>query len=162
MFDWSFCYSVQRRKSQRLYKPIPQVVSGLLCVSLADTNEIPLVVVPQYRMSAFMLTSRSHWRPPWVWWRAFCMAISLPTNARSRLLLFLNALYTLTLWSVFRITKDAQQQHGLRHGDYQRYRGYCSRRLRRLRKVLKIPQVCTYSLNYENNYVKFVMVHHYF
>ncbi|CAH2268993.1 signal recognition particle subunit SRP68 [Pararge aegeria] len=41
---------------------------------------------------------------------------------------------------IFRVTKDAQQQHGLRHGDYQRYRGYCSRRLRRLRKVLKIPQ----------------------
>ncbi|XP_026750266.2 signal recognition particle subunit SRP68 isoform X1 [Galleria mellonella] len=41
---------------------------------------------------------------------------------------------------IFRIIKDAQQQHGLRHGDYQRYRGYCSRRLRRLRKVLKIPQ----------------------
>jgi len=29
--------------------------------------------------------------------------------------------------------KAAQQQNGLRHGDYQRYRGYCSRRLRRLR-----------------------------
>ncbi|KPJ02700.1 Signal recognition particle 68 kDa protein [Papilio xuthus] len=42
--------------------------------------------------------------------------------------------------TVFRVTKDAQQQHGLRHGDYQRYRGYCSRRLRRMRKVLKIPQ----------------------
>ncbi|XP_037293613.1 signal recognition particle subunit SRP68 isoform X2 [Manduca sexta] len=41
---------------------------------------------------------------------------------------------------IFRITKDSQQQHGLRHADYQRYRGYCSRRLRRLRKVLKIPQ----------------------
>ncbi|XP_038211841.1 signal recognition particle subunit SRP68-like [Zerene cesonia] len=41
---------------------------------------------------------------------------------------------------IFRIIKDAQQQHGLRHGDYQRYRGYCSRRIRRLRKVLKIPQ----------------------
>ncbi|CAH2037740.1 unnamed protein product, partial [Iphiclides podalirius] len=41
---------------------------------------------------------------------------------------------------IFRITKDAQQQHGLRHGDYQRYRGYCSRRLRRMRKVLKLPQ----------------------
>ncbi|RVE44468.1 hypothetical protein evm_010872 [Chilo suppressalis] len=41
---------------------------------------------------------------------------------------------------IFRITKDAQQQHGLRHGDYQRYRGFCSRRIRRLRKVLKIPQ----------------------
>lgn len=34
------------------------------------------------------------------------------------------------------IIKESQQQHGLRHGDYQRYRGYCSRRLRRLRKTL--------------------------
>ncbi|XDV36021.1 hypothetical protein PO909_005874 [Leuciscus waleckii] len=38
--------------------------------------------------------------------------------------------------SVLQIIKDSQQQHGLRHGDYQRYRGYCSRRLRRLRKTL--------------------------
>uniref|UniRef100_A0A8B9KRB5 Signal recognition particle subunit SRP68 n=1 Tax=Astyanax mexicanus TaxID=7994 RepID=A0A8B9KRB5_ASTMX len=37
---------------------------------------------------------------------------------------------------VLQIIKDSQQQHGLRHGDYQRYRGYCSRRLRRLRKTL--------------------------
>lgn len=42
--------------------------------------------------------------------------------------------------AVLKIIKEAQQQHGLRHGDYQRYRGYCSRRLRRLRKVLKVPQ----------------------
>lgn len=41
---------------------------------------------------------------------------------------------------VLRVIKEAQQQHGLRHGDYQRYRGYCSRRVRRLRKVLKLPQ----------------------
>ncbi|GAB0091881.1 Signal recognition particle subunit SRP68 [Sergentomyia squamirostris] len=41
---------------------------------------------------------------------------------------------------VLRVIKDAQQQHGLRHGDYQRYRGYCSRRVGRLRKVLKLPQ----------------------
>ncbi|KAL7288721.1 hypothetical protein TKK_0017446 [Trichogramma kaykai] len=41
---------------------------------------------------------------------------------------------------ILKIIRDAQQQHGLRHGDYQRYRGYCSRRLRRLRKVLKVPQ----------------------
>ncbi|KAJ2945925.1 hypothetical protein O0L34_g4840 [Tuta absoluta] len=47
---------------------------------------------------------------------------------------------TLLSIEILRLTKDAQQQHGLRHGDYQRYRGYCSRRLRRLRKVLKIPQ----------------------
>ncbi len=32
--------------------------------------------------------------------------------------------------------KTGQQQNGLRHSDYQRYRQYCSRRLRRLRKHL--------------------------
>uniref|UniRef100_A0A3Q3F8S0 Signal recognition particle subunit SRP68 n=1 Tax=Labrus bergylta TaxID=56723 RepID=A0A3Q3F8S0_9LABR len=37
---------------------------------------------------------------------------------------------------ILQIIKESQQQHGLRHGDYQRYRGYCSRRLRRLRKTL--------------------------
>ncbi|XP_065112054.1 signal recognition particle subunit SRP68 [Paramisgurnus dabryanus] len=37
---------------------------------------------------------------------------------------------------ILQIIKDSQLQHGLRHGDYQRYRGYCSRRLRRLRKTL--------------------------
>ncbi|KAJ8363563.1 hypothetical protein SKAU_G00123940 [Synaphobranchus kaupii] len=37
---------------------------------------------------------------------------------------------------ILQIIKDSQQQHGLRHGDYQRYRGYCSRRLRRIRKTL--------------------------
>lgn len=36
-------------------------------------------------------------------------------------------------------TKSAQNQHGLRHSDYQRYRQYCSRRLRRTRKDLGIP-----------------------
>ncbi|XP_050299567.1 signal recognition particle subunit SRP68 [Anthonomus grandis grandis] len=46
---------------------------------------------------------------------------------------------TFTL-KILKLIKDAQQQHGLRHGDYQRYRGYCSRRISRLRKVLKIPQ----------------------
>ena len=38
------------------------------------------------------------------------------------------------------MTKLLQAKHGLRHGDYQRYRGYCSRRLARLRKVLKLVQ----------------------
>lgn len=36
--------------------------------------------------------------------------------------------------------KELQQQHGLRHGDYQRYRGYCTRRIKRLRKTLNLPQ----------------------
>lgn len=34
------------------------------------------------------------------------------------------------------LIKESQQQHGLRHGDYQRYRSYCTRRLRRIRKSL--------------------------
>ncbi|GAB6027252.1 signal recognition particle subunit srp68 [Chamberlinius hualienensis] len=38
------------------------------------------------------------------------------------------------------IIREAQQQHGLRHGDFQRYRSYCSRRLRRLRKSLHFTQ----------------------
>jgi len=32
--------------------------------------------------------------------------------------------------------KEAQNQHGMRHGDYQRYRMYCMRRLRRIRHAL--------------------------
>ncbi len=35
-----------------------------------------------------------------------------------------------------KIIKESQQQHGLRHLDYQRYKSYCTRRLRRLRKTL--------------------------
>uniref|UniRef100_A0A8D8V9S8 Signal recognition particle subunit SRP68 n=1 Tax=Cacopsylla melanoneura TaxID=428564 RepID=A0A8D8V9S8_9HEMI len=46
-------------------------------------------------------------------------------------------LYTI---EILKIIKDAQQQHGLRHGDYQRYRGYCTRRIGRLRKTLHLPQ----------------------
>ncbi|KAG8190077.1 hypothetical protein JTE90_023049 [Oedothorax gibbosus] len=42
---------------------------------------------------------------------------------------------TFTL-EILHIIKEAQQQHGLRHGDYQRYRSYCSRKLRRIRKSL--------------------------
>ncbi|XP_033097462.1 signal recognition particle subunit SRP68-like [Anneissia japonica] len=41
---------------------------------------------------------------------------------------------------ILQLLKETQQQHGLRHGDYQRYRGYCSRRLRRMRKSLKFLQ----------------------
>ncbi|KAI1719031.1 RNA-binding signal recognition particle 68 domain-containing protein [Ditylenchus destructor] len=40
--------------------------------------------------------------------------------------------------SVLRLIKDAQQKHGLRQGNYLRYRGYCSRRIRRLRTSLKV------------------------
>jgi len=46
---------------------------------------------------------------------------------------------TFTL-EVLQLIKEQHAQHGLRHGDYQRYRGYCSRRLRRLRKTLNFTQ----------------------
>nr|CAG4641629.1 EOG090X04NF [Eurycercus lamellatus] len=47
------------------------------------------------------------------------------------------SIYTLPL---LKVIKEAQQQHGLRHGDYQRYRTYCSSRLHRVRKVLNFAQ----------------------
>jgi len=40
---------------------------------------------------------------------------------------------------ILKLVKEVQQQHGLRHSDYQRYRGYCARRIRRLRKALSLP-----------------------
>ena len=45
------------------------------------------------------------------------------------------------------LVRTLQSKHGLRHGDYQRYRGYCSRRLARLRKVLKLVQVRNININ---------------
>ncbi|KAK9995275.1 hypothetical protein SO802_019961 [Lithocarpus litseifolius] len=39
--------------------------------------------------------------------------------------------------NVLQLLKFAQMQHGLRHGDYTRYRRYCTARLRRLYKSLK-------------------------
>lgn len=41
---------------------------------------------------------------------------------------------------VLYIIKSAQNQHGLRHGDYQRYQAYVTRRLRRMRKSLRFQQ----------------------
>lgn len=48
------------------------------------------------------------------------------------------------------IIKNAQNQHGLRHGDYQRYRVYCTRRLRRVRKAVLFTQ----SQGHRNRYLK--------
>lgn len=36
--------------------------------------------------------------------------------------------------------KDAQNQHGLKYENYQRYRSYCSRRLHRLRRSINVRQ----------------------
>jgi len=41
---------------------------------------------------------------------------------------------------VLTVIGEQQQKHGLRHSDYQRYRNYCSRRLRRLRKAVGLVQ----------------------
>jgi len=41
---------------------------------------------------------------------------------------------------VLAVIREAQQKHGLRHADYQRYRGYCSRKIRRLRKAMGLVQ----------------------
>lgn len=47
---------------------------------------------------------------------------------------------TIFFHQVLHVLKEAQGQHGLKHGDYQRYRGYCSRRLMRIRKSLHYVQ----------------------
>ncbi|KAM7429566.1 signal recognition particle subunit srp68 [Porites harrisoni] len=51
---------------------------------------------------------------------------------------------SLTL-EILPIIKDAQGQHGLRHGDYQRYRQYCQRRLRRLYKTMNFQHGSRHS-----------------
>lgn len=38
---------------------------------------------------------------------------------------------------VLKLIRDAQNQHGLKHNDFHRYRSYCTRKLKRLRKSLK-------------------------
>jgi len=38
---------------------------------------------------------------------------------------------------VLSVTKNAQSQNGLKHGDYKRYRTYCAKRLKRVRKGIK-------------------------
>jgi signal recognition particle subunit SRP68 len=38
------------------------------------------------------------------------------------------------------LVKSAQNQNGLRHNDYNRYHQYCSRKMLRLRKMLKYLQ----------------------
>lgn len=39
---------------------------------------------------------------------------------------------------VHEIAKDAQNQNGLRHGDYHQYRQYCTRRLKRVRSSRQV------------------------
>ena len=42
-----------------------------------------------------------------------------------------------SIYKVLSMTKNAQSQNGLKHGDYKRYRSYCSKRLKRIRKGIK-------------------------
>lgn len=65
--------------------------------------------------------------------RSHCNTVLLDTDSSKGP----ESIYTVPL---LKLIKEAQQQHGLRHGDYQRYRTYCSSRLHRLRKVLHFPQ----------------------
>ncbi|KAI8081834.1 uncharacterized protein B0P05DRAFT_508635 [Gilbertella persicaria] len=48
---------------------------------------------------------------------------------------------------VLNLINDARMTYGLRHQDYQRYREYCTNRVRRLRQILKLTQ----SNNKTNN-----------
>ncbi|TPX36168.1 hypothetical protein SmJEL517_g01439 [Synchytrium microbalum] len=41
---------------------------------------------------------------------------------------------------ILAVTKNAQDSHGLRHQDYQRYRQYCARKIHRVRKVVGLTQ----------------------
>ena len=51
-----------------------------------------------------------------------------------------NVIISTHMFVVLAAIKESQLQHGLRHGDYQRYRTYCSRRLRRIRKCVSQVQ----------------------
>nr|XP_039252363.1 signal recognition particle subunit SRP68-like [Styela clava] len=68
---------------------------------------------------------------------------------------------------ILHVIKEAQAQHGLRHGDYQRYHGYCNRRIRRLRKVLGlkmgekkkvVPKVINESLMTDSRYILLIVM----
>uniref|UniRef100_A0A0K0E8F3 Signal recognition particle subunit SRP68 n=1 Tax=Strongyloides stercoralis TaxID=6248 RepID=A0A0K0E8F3_STRER len=53
-----------------------------------------------------------------------------------------NALPLFDTFSILKYIKEAQQKHGLRHGDYNRYRIYCGDRILRIRR----------RLNFNHNY----------
>ncbi|TKR70783.1 hypothetical protein L596_022761 [Steinernema carpocapsae] len=55
--------------------------------------------------------------------------------------------------SILHIIKDAQQKHGLRHKDYDRYMGYCGRRIERVRTSLKFK----HTLKGKRKNVKFTL-----
>ena len=60
-------------------------------------------------------------------------AVAAPTEASTPPA----AKLSLTL-KVHEIAKDAQNQNGLRHGDYHQYRQYCTRRLKRVRSSRQV------------------------
>jgi hypothetical protein len=51
---------------------------------------------------------------------------------------------------VLQAIKNAQQKHGLRHQNYQRYRTYCSAKIRRVRTVLKFTHHHKCTPKYKN------------
>ncbi|CAB3397943.1 unnamed protein product [Caenorhabditis bovis] len=55
---------------------------------------------------------------------------------------------------ILQVVKDAQQQHGLRHGDYARYRKYCTAKLQRMRKALKFTNTYNCQKKRKAKFVK--------
>ena len=78
----------------------------------------------------------------------------------------------LNLFSVdiLNVVKEAQAQHGLRHGDYHRYHGYCTRRLKRIRSFLKFrmgdkrrvtPKLVTQNMFTDSRYIQIYSVYYF-
>ncbi|WKY10537.1 hypothetical protein Q1695_002700 [Nippostrongylus brasiliensis] len=55
---------------------------------------------------------------------------------------------------ILQMIKDAQQQHGLRHTDYHRYRSYCSSKLDRVRHALKFTNTHKCVRRHKAKFVK--------
>uniref|UniRef100_A0A8C5P0R6 Signal recognition particle subunit SRP68 n=1 Tax=Jaculus jaculus TaxID=51337 RepID=A0A8C5P0R6_JACJA len=56
------------------------------------------------------------------------------------------------------VIKDSQQQHGLRHGDFQQYRGYCSRRQDMGNRCKFTGEKVTEDLLTDNRYLLLVLM----
>ncbi|CAI4223665.1 unnamed protein product [Auanema sp. JU1783] len=55
---------------------------------------------------------------------------------------------------LLKLIKDAQQRHGLRHADYERYRKYCASKLKRQRRVLKFTNTHKCTRRHKAKFVK--------
>lgn len=55
---------------------------------------------------------------------------------------------------VFNIVRRSQLEHGLKHGDYKRYRAYCAKRLRRIRRAVGFIQTTGSGRNNRGHFQK--------